>query len=143
MSGVLSWAPWVAFWTLILGAPYWRSTACTCGREKAPWFYTRHEKQWIMWLLALVTGVSAVGAALLYLQVFVVLNGLVTVWYARCAWEHGKGKRKWPKRLAGRVRINSHGRLEVVNQLSALNSAVLGRRATLVARRPLLTERNN
>lgn len=90
---------------------------CDCGRSRPPYFFKVHEKSWVMslWILFVLPGtVSAFFGDHPLHYVTAVVNTLLLAFHVRKWWFHEKDKmKKRAAKLAGRVGLNSHGRLVV------------------------------
>ncbi len=108
---VLAWI--VCFW-IGWNLSKWKWSACTCGRTHSPYYFQKHEKEGIMWVIAGIDVMIALSlAAGSGSMVWAFIIGALGMWWARMAYMHGKGRRKLPKKVAGLVKINEHGKLVV------------------------------
>lgn len=121
MGNVLVIALYVLWTVAIFGGPWIRGLRCTCGRSAPPYFYRAHERHALMVVEAVALScISAFGVLILGVNGFDLFPAVMTppnivlavvAW--RCVRIHGSGRRRWPRRLAGLVRVNQHGRLVV------------------------------
>ena len=115
MTGVLVWLAYVMVGVLVNEVlSRWRRTACTCGRSRWPYFSTRHYRHALMVTEAVLITVATVSFVLTLDREWAVGGSILTVYAWWCVKVHGSGKRRWPKRAAGLVKVNRHGRLVVV-----------------------------
>lgn len=93
--------------------PDWSRIRCECGRSMLPHFRKRHEGHRFLIFRALL------GTTLAIINIATAHPFGAILWAAHSAYRwwvvkmHGKGRRKWPEKVAGMVRINEHGRLSV------------------------------
>lgn len=104
----------VCFW-VGWGLNHWKWSACTCKRERPPYFFVAHEKHWLMVTLGWLCTVSAVVSIWAIDWWGSLIGALVTTFVWMMVKHHGKGRRKWLEKAQGMVRFNEHGRLVVVN----------------------------
>jgi hypothetical protein len=87
---------------------------CDCRRSRLPYFAIWHERGWAM-LLWVYWLIPFTVLAFVNLNWFSApINMLLIAWHLRRWWFHEKEKmKKKAAKLAGRVGLNSHGRLVV------------------------------
>lgn len=94
----------------------WDRTRCRCGRSFGLWLSAVHCRHAVLVTNAWVVTAGTISATITQNRVFAVIDAAAAVWAWYIVKLHKSGRRKWPDRVLGRIKVHSSGRLVVVKE---------------------------
>lgn len=95
---------------------HWKHTRCRCGRSFGFWIAPIHERHALMVVRALLITGCLILTVLALNRFVAVINAVLAILNWHIVKIHKSGKRKWPGRALGLVKVHPSGRLVVVKE---------------------------